>query len=73
MSESPHSPFPHIELFPKLAKAGRFLGHLIFGPHLFSEVSDHFQHPLDEVFDKPPYTESDENFYGAWLDGERLS
>lgn len=37
-----------IELFPRLARVGKFLNRAILGPHLFASHGDHlFEHPLD--------------------------
>lgn len=44
---------PH--LFPKLEKVAKAVSWLCHS-HQLSEVSDHkFVHPLDDVFDRPPY------------------
>lgn len=57
--------FPKIEIklediFPRLAKIGKFIGHLLTGPSVFASHGDHlFEHPLDSpiepVTDWPEY------------------
>jgi hypothetical protein len=39
---------PHIDLFPRLAAVGRFLGRVMMAPNApFASHGDHFNHPLD--------------------------
>lgn len=66
--EENKNPFPKFDLFPRITKVCRAVSRLALGPHLFSPVSDHeFRHPLDEIFDKPPY--SQDALFAAELSG----
>lgn len=60
------NPMPEIHLFPRLERIGKAVGGL-FCKHQLATHGDHFVHPLDEVFDKPPYTQ--EQLFNAELSG----
>ena len=61
------NPFPSFDLFPRITRVAKVVGGL-FCLHQLSGVSDHkFVHPLDDVFDKPPYTQ--EALFSADLSG----
>lgn len=53
--------FPKFDLFPRITQFKSYIGHLLTGPHILSEVSDHdfkhLQHDLE--FTGPPTEELD--------------
>jgi hypothetical protein len=57
---------PELDLFPRISRVARVMGRL-FCRHQLSPVSDRFQHPLDDVFDTPAYTQ--EALFDADLSG----